>query len=54
MREFKFTLAQDEVNVVLNALAQLPYIQVFALIDKMQQQAKASPNQTEEGAACPQ
>jgi len=39
MQEIKFTLAIDEVNLVLEALGQLPFARVYALIGSIQEQA---------------
>ena len=34
------TISVNEVNMVLNALGNLPYLDVFALIDKIKDQAE--------------
>ncbi len=39
MTNLQLTLTVDEVNTVLEALGQQPYVKVFQLIDKIQQQA---------------
>ena len=39
MDQMKINLSLDETNIVLNALGDLPYKQVFQLIQKIQQQA---------------
>lgn len=39
MIELTFTVTEQEANILINALAQLPYAQVYALIPKLQQQA---------------
>lgn len=36
---FKFELSREETNVVLNALAQRPFAEVYGVIGKFQQQA---------------
>jgi hypothetical protein len=40
MQEIKLTLSLAEVNQVLEALGQMPYIQVYELISSIQQQAQ--------------
>jgi len=40
MQEIKLTLSIAEVNQVLEALGQMPYIQVYELITNIQQQAQ--------------
>lgn len=37
--EFTFTLTEKESEVILNSLAQAPYIKVVDVINKMQKQA---------------
>lgn len=37
-RLFTFFLAEDDVNLILNALAALPYKMVFELIDRIRGQ----------------
>ena len=37
---YTFTLTEQEANVILNALAQRPYIEVVDVIEKIHQQAK--------------
>ena len=39
MTQLQLTLTVEEVNAVLEALGQQPYVKVFQLIDKIQQQA---------------
>jgi hypothetical protein len=39
MKEIQLTLTVEEVNKILNALGNLPYIQVFEMISKIQTQA---------------
>lgn len=39
MKELKLTLTVDEVNVILQALGNMPFQQVYAIIQKIQQQA---------------
>jgi hypothetical protein len=41
MKELKFNLNVNEINLVLKALGNLPYYQVCTLIEKLQQQANA-------------
>lgn len=41
MKELNLGLNVNEINVVLNALSNLPYTQVHALIVKIQEQARA-------------
>jgi hypothetical protein len=42
---FHFELTENEINLVLTALAQLPYAQVAAMIEKLHQQAKQQQEQ---------
>jgi len=42
MNEIKFSLIKEEAELLLNALAQLPYAQSANLIAKLQQQAQES------------
>jgi hypothetical protein len=44
---YQFTLNESEANVLLQALANMPYAQVFQLIEKLHSQAK---QQQEENA----
>ena len=37
--EFTFTLTTDELNTVLEGLGNLPFVRVYTLIGKIQQQA---------------
>lgn len=39
MQEIKLSLAIEEVNLILEALGNLPFTKVYALIGKMQEQA---------------
>jgi len=39
-QEIQLTLTLDEINKTLAALGNLPYAQVFALIDKIRDQAE--------------
>lgn len=41
-RSINLELSINELNVVLNALASQPYVQVFGLIEKIQNSAKES------------
>ena len=45
MQEIKLTLSLAEVNQVLEALGQMPYIQVYELINNIQQQAHPQLNE---------
>ena len=38
MEKFNFELTKDEVEQIINGMAQLPYIQVFELINNIQNQ----------------
>jgi len=40
MKSLKIELSPEEVNKVLTALGNMPYVQVYELIDKMKQQAE--------------
>jgi hypothetical protein len=40
MKELKLTLTLDEANLVLQALGQLPYVQVHELVRKIQMQSE--------------
>ena len=48
----KLELTIDEVNVIMQALGNAPYVQVAALIQKIREQAQpqVAPAQTEETA----
>jgi len=39
-REVTLRLSLDEVNLVLEAIGQLPFVRVYALVAKLQQQAR--------------
>ena len=39
-QEINFSLTVDEANVILNSLGNMPYSQVFQLINKIQMQAQ--------------
>lgn len=41
MKEIKLDLTVDEVNVILQALGELPFKQVYPLVNKIQEQAAA-------------
>ncbi|HQU58022.1 MAG TPA: hypothetical protein PLU64_02475 [Saprospiraceae bacterium] len=41
MKELELKLSVDEVNQILEGLGNLPFKQVFALINKIQNQAEA-------------
>lgn len=38
-KELTLTLSIDEINIVLEALGEMPFSKVFQLIDKIQRQA---------------
>lgn len=38
--EIKLTLKLEEVNVVMSALGNMPYVQVFELVQKLRNQAQ--------------
>ena len=38
--KIKLELSLEEINVILNALGQLPYVQVAALIDNIRRQGE--------------
>ena len=42
MKEINLKLSVDEINKVLSALGNMPYIQVFELINKISRQAETS------------
>ena len=44
MKAINLTLSTEETNLVLEVLGQLPYIQSYALINKIQQQATTQLN----------
>lgn len=46
MKDIRFHLNVNEVNLILKSLGNLPYYQVCALIEKMQQQANAQVTQS--------
>ena len=41
MQELKFTLTIDDANTILKALGQMPFAQVYTLIEKINQQANS-------------
>jgi len=41
MKELKLTLTLDEANLVLQALGQLPFVQVHELVGKIQMQSQS-------------
>ena len=53
MNEIKFTLSKEEAELVLNALAHLPYMQSAGMIAKLQQQAQESVSSWETPAEVP-
>ncbi len=46
MKEINFQLTVDEINTILEALGQMPYVKVFPLINKIQGQAQQQLNDT--------
>ncbi len=42
MKEFNLNVSEQELNYLLNTLAQRPYAEVFQLIVKLQAQAAAT------------
>ena len=46
-KEIKLTLSIDETNSILDALGQQPFVKVFGLIEKIQQQANQQLNKME-------
>ena len=40
MKEIDLTLTVEEVNLVLEAIGQLPFVKVYALVAKVQKQAQ--------------
>jgi len=47
-REIKLVLTVEEANQILDALGNQPFNKVFALINKIQQQAASQLNQKDE------
>ena len=45
----KFDLEVNEVNIILSALGQMPYAQVFEVVAKIQQQAQNQESEIIEG-----
>ena len=41
MKELEIRLSIDEINMILSALGQMPYIKVYTLMQEIQQQASA-------------
>ena len=46
-REIDLQVSVDEVNLILEALGNLPFVKVYALIGKIQQQANQQINAAE-------
>ncbi|MEM8962003.1 MAG: hypothetical protein AAGD38_11015 [Acidobacteriota bacterium] len=46
MKEIKFRVTVDEANLILEALGQMPFKQVFALIGQLQTQASEQLGET--------
>jgi hypothetical protein len=55
MQEIKINLAIEEANLILEALGQLPFARVYALIGKIQEQAtqQLQPTDALQAAAAP-
>lgn len=49
--EFTLNLTEQEVQTVINALCREPYIQVFKVIEKIDQQANEQKNSDKETTA---
>ena len=45
MKTIKFEISIEEANLILEALGQLPFVRVFSLIGKLQEQARAQTEQ---------
>lgn len=41
MKDINLNLSTEEANTLLEALGNMPYVKVFQIIDKIQQQASA-------------
>lgn len=41
MEQYNFTLTNNQINIIMNALANRPYGEVFELIAEIQKQATA-------------
>lgn len=41
MKQYNFTLTENQTNIIMNALASRPYGEVFELIAEIQKQAMA-------------
>lgn len=50
MKEISLDLTIDEANLILEALGQLPFIKVYTLIGKLQEQARRQLNGEDIGA----
>ena len=40
MKEITFTVSVDEANIILEGIGSMPFVKVYALVAKLQQQAK--------------
>jgi len=40
MKEINLSLTVDELNLILEAIGQLPFVKVYALVAKVQKQAQ--------------
>ena len=49
MKELKLTLTVDDTNTILQALGQMPFNQVYAIIEKINRQANAQLGASENG-----
>ena len=48
MKNFKFEFTEEETNVILNALANMPYAQVAGLVANIQNQAQPQVKEAQE------
>jgi hypothetical protein len=53
MQKIKLELTIDETNLVLQALGNMPYQQVFQIINEIQQQASQQLNQADQHPSAP-
>ena len=49
MQELNFKLTIDDANTILKALGQMPFAQVYTLIEKINQQANSQLNHGQNG-----
>jgi hypothetical protein len=50
MQNIKLNLTLDEINIVLESLGQMPYVRVYQLITKIQQQTAPQLQEAQTGA----